>query len=324
MLQYKKFRRTVSDEMSHLMICLNKIHSQSPYTTTIALLGNHIGKYANFLTAVLTLAASALNLVNGGSNAAINVGSTVLALVAVLGMAVGNSTVSPDSMMEIQDLAQKIEIVKAHCFGATNVPKRTSVPQEFQEFCVDGIVLTNRLAFTLGVDQDTYKRVRIIPHTIVNDVLDRSKRVENDAWLSSALHIQFPIPTAARTKNLITGLFPVFPMLSKSRTEPLLPLYIVMSPRSMTPETPKLILPSASVVEIPDVSTPTPTEYLSAEAEAPGSSGYSFMPQTTTRDNAAADIRGELPRSVPEDTNSTPGGGGKGFAGQREDKEAGW
>ncbi|SJL02964.1 uncharacterized protein ARMOST_06307 [Armillaria ostoyae] len=53
----------------------------------------------------------------------------------------------------------------------------------------------------------------------------------------------------------------------------------------MTPEKQELILPSASVVEIPDSSAPATAEDLSAETEASGISGDSSIPQTTTMDN---------------------------------------
>ncbi len=59
----------------------------------------------------------------------------------------------------------------------------------------------------------------MIPHPIINDVLDRAKRVENDAWLSSARHIQFPIYTTTRAKGLITAFFPISLILSKSPTD---------------------------------------------------------------------------------------------------------
>ncbi len=98
--------------------------------TQIALLGSRSGRCANFLATLLTLVASVLSLVNGGSNATVIIVSAVLALMAVLAMAVGecsfcllefsskvvsyhvpsgNSTLSPDSMMEIQGLIQKME-----------------------------------------------------------------------------------------------------------------------------------------------------------------------------------------------------------------------
>ncbi|KAK0185270.1 hypothetical protein F5146DRAFT_1125237 [Armillaria mellea] len=96
LLQYHKFHIAVNHEIDHVMNCLNKEAISANMRISLP----------------QPLVASALNLVNGGSDATINVVSTVLALMAVLGMAVGNSTVSPDSMMEIQELAQILELAE--------------------------------------------------------------------------------------------------------------------------------------------------------------------------------------------------------------------
>ncbi|PBK62724.1 hypothetical protein ARMSODRAFT_1024701 [Armillaria solidipes] len=122
----------------------------------------------------------------------------------------------------------------------------------------------------------------MIPRPIESNVFDRARRVKNDICLSDPRHIEHHISTNLRAKGLITSFFPTSLIPSKSQTEPLLPLHIMMSPRAMTPENQELILPSASVVEIPDSSAPAPTEDLSAEAEASGISGGSFIPPTTT------------------------------------------
>ncbi len=125
----------------------------------------------------------------------------------------------------------------------------------------------------------------MIPRPIESNVLDRARRVRNDICLSDPRHIEHHISTVLRAKGLITSFFPISLMLSKSQTEPLLPLHIVMSPRAMTPETQELILPSASVVEISESSASASAEDLSAEAEASGIGGDSSIPPTTTMDN---------------------------------------
>ncbi len=140
-------------------------------------------------------------------------------------------------------------------------------------------MFTNSLVLKLRADQDTNKQIRIIPHPIINDVLDRAKRVGDDhVWLSNMCHIQSPIPTAARARGLITGFFPISLTPSKPRTEPLLPLHTVMSPRAMTPENRESIVPSTSVAELPDLSVPAPAEDPSTEASGiSGNSVHSEM-----------------------------------------------
>ncbi|PBK93391.1 hypothetical protein ARMGADRAFT_124169 [Armillaria gallica] len=122
----------------------------------------------------------------------------------------------------------------------------------------------------------------MIPRPIEGNVLNRARRVRNDICLSDPRHIEHHISTILRAKGLITSFFPISLMPSKSPTEPLLPLHIVMSPRAMTPETQELILPSASVVEILESAAPAPAEDLSAEAEAYGIGGDSSIPPTIT------------------------------------------
>ncbi|KAK0222505.1 hypothetical protein EDD85DRAFT_257854 [Armillaria nabsnona] len=240
-----------------------------------------------------------MNLVKNGSDATMNVISASFALIAVLCMTVANSTVSADTMVEIQDLAEKMEgdiytiviawrelseLLRIISLKQPMPPNSHLFLQSFkQHFCTDGVGLINYLALNLSIDQDIYKRVRMIPRPIESNVLDRARHVRNDICLSDSRHIEHHISTILRAKGLITSFFPISLMPSKSPTEPLLPLHIVMSPQAMTPETQELILPSASVVEISELSAPAPAEDLSAEAEAYGIGGdSSILPPTTT------------------------------------------
>ncbi|KAK0450555.1 uncharacterized protein EV420DRAFT_739659 [Desarmillaria tabescens] len=308
-LHYHNSYIGINDEMNHVMKCLNNVRLESPYPT---LLINRVGKYINVIAAFLTLTASVMNLVKNGSDATMNVISASFALIAVLCMAVASSIVSPDTMIEIQDLAKKMEgdiyaiviawrelseVLRAISLKQPISPNSHLFLRSFKRhFCVDGATLINCLAFNLSVDQDIYKRVRMIPRPIESNVLDRAKRIKNDICLSDARHIQSRISTTARAKGLVTSFFPLSLMSSNSRTEPQLPLHIVMSPRAMTPENRESTMPSASVIEILDSSPPTsasapgessmPLKDLSAlmnaEVEASGISEDSSVPETTT------------------------------------------
>ncbi|KAK0209294.1 hypothetical protein DFS33DRAFT_1309092 [Desarmillaria ectypa] len=328
---------SINDEMNHLMKCLNNVHSvrffflfrdvgslsfkrriqESPYPAQITLLISRVGKYINVFAALLTLTASVMNLVKNGSDATMNVISASFALIAVLCMTVASSIVSPDTIIEVQDLTTKMEgdiyTVVIAWRELSELLRLISLKQPIpshsnlflqsfkRHFCIDGVTLINCLAFNLGVDQDVYKRVRMIPRPIESNVLDRAKRIKNNICLSDARHIQSHISTTSCAKGLINGLSPLSTVKSSdSRTKPLLPLHIVMSPQTMSPEHRQSTLSSASLIEIldsdPSSSASAPgriadasedlSALVSAEAETSGISEDSSIPQTTAARNA--------------------------------------
>ncbi|KAK0222502.1 hypothetical protein EDD85DRAFT_257759 [Armillaria nabsnona] len=239
---HQSFSKTAQSEMKHLMKCFLKIYSSFGYAAPIAILGSEVGKSGSFAAATIGLGASIVDFLNGGDDAAISVSSTSIGLLGILGMIVGNSIVSPDSMKELQRAARKIE-EKVYTFTIAwrelsilflhiSVPQ--SVPQNGlcfmrnfrQQFCVDGTILNIFLAFTLRLEEDSFQRIRRIPYPIEELVIERAKRVENITWLSSDRYIESRASSMKRATNLIAGLVALLPARSQSPAS-VLPLHIM-------------------------------------------------------------------------------------------------